>query len=181
MSKPSLVIILAEDERHQQLARRYLYKLQYRRHDIRPVALPNGRGSGVQWVLQRYATEVQKYLTRAARARTALIVAIDADTGHVDKRNHQLEQALEEAGLAVRGADSAIIHLIPKRNVETWIMCLSGEHVDELTDYSQRREVDALISAAADILFEWSRPNAVPPAHCVPSLAAAIPEVRRLE
>ena len=28
--------------------------------------------------------------------------------------------------------------LIPKRNVETWILCLTRESVDEVTDYSDR-------------------------------------------
>ncbi len=28
---------------------------------------------------------------------------------------------------------------------------------------------------------QWTRPNATPPPHCVPSLGAAIPEIRRIE
>ena len=181
MSRASLVVVLAEDERHQRLVRRYLYKLHYQSHDIRFVDLPNGRGCGAQWVLQRYVAEVKKYRTRAAGAKTALMVAIDADTGHVAERDRELRRAFEKEGLAARKPDEAVVHLIPKRNVETWILCLSGEQVDEITDYKQRRDLDALISTAAVTFFEWSRINAVQPAHRVPSLAAAIPEVRRLE
>jgi hypothetical protein len=71
--------------------------------------------------------------------------------------------------------------LIPKRNVETWVLCLGGRQVDENTDYSREGGIDELIKPAAITFFSWSRPNVTPPACCVPSLLAAIPEVRRLE
>ena len=181
MTRPSLVVVLAEDERQQRLARRYLYRLQYGHHDIRLVDLPSGRGSGVEWVLQRYAAEVQKFRSRAAKAGTALIVVIDADTFHIDQRDRQLRQALADATFEIRRDHEAIIHLIPKRNVETWILCLTGKQVDETTDYSRERDVDRLIPTAAETLFDWSRRNATLPAHCVPSLEVAVPELRRLE
>jgi len=173
--------VLAEDERHQRLVRLYLYRLGYQRHDIRLLPVSGGRGSGEQWVRERYSAEVREYRRRSARSRTALIVAIDADTDEVDRRLRQLREATERAGLAARAIGEAIVHLIPKRNVETWIWCLCGRPVDEITDYSQEVDVDGLIATAALTFFEWSRANATPPAYCVPSLAAAIPEVRRLE
>jgi hypothetical protein len=79
-----------------------------------------------------------------------------------------------------RAEDEAIVHLIPKRHIETWILCLKGERVDEETDY-RHRGVDEHIKTAASTLFNWSRPNTVPAEHCVESLGLAIPEVRRLE
>ena len=181
MSKPSLVIVLAEDERHQRLVRQYLYQLGRSRHDIRFEPLPNGRGCGEQWVHERYPKAVLSYRGRSARAGTALIVAIDADTGDVEQRFRQLRKALDQEGIGARAEGEAIVHLIPKRNVETWILCLSGRQVDEDTDYSREGGIDELIKPAAMAFFDWSRPNAAPPGHCVPSLLAAIPEVRRLE
>lgn len=180
MSKPSLVVVLAEDERHERLVRRYLYRLGHSRHDIRVEDLPSGRGCGEQWVRERYARAVKACRGRSVRAETALIVAIDADQGPVGRRLRQLREALEQAGLAARAEGETIVHLIPKRSVETWVLCLSGRDVDEDTDYSQEGDVDGLIPAAAVTFFEWSRVNAPPPAHCVPSLLSAIPEVRRL-
>jgi hypothetical protein len=115
------------------------------------------------------------------RAGTALIVAIDADTGEVDRRVRQLREGLEQAGAPARTDREAIVHLIPKRSVETWVLCLSGRQVDESTDYRQEVDVDRRIPDAARTFFDWSRENAQPPAHCVPSLRSAIPEVRRLE
>jgi hypothetical protein len=59
-------------------------------------------------------------------------------------------------------------------------MCLSGRAVDEDNDYSRERDVDGLIRPAAQTLFNWSRHHRELPNHCVPSLSAAILEVRRL-
>ena len=181
MSKPSQVVVLAEDERHQRFVRQYLYRLGRSWHDVRFDDLPAGRGCGEQWVWERYARAVKAYRRRSVRAGTAFIIAIDADRGDVDRRLRQLREALEQAGLAARTDGEAIVHLIPKRSVETWILCLSGRQVDEITDYSQEGDVDRLIPSAARTFFEWSRANTTPPAHCVPSLLSAIPEVRRLE
>jgi hypothetical protein len=143
--------------------------------------MAGGRGSGEQWVREAYAPEVKEYRRRSASLRIALVVAIDSDTDEVDRRLRQLREALEQARLSARAAAEVIVHLIPKRNVETWILCLSGSQVEEITDYSHEGNVDTLIAAAALTFFEWSRPHATPPLHCVPSLSAAIPEVRRLE
>ena len=174
-------MVLAEDERHVQLIRRYLYRLGYSSHDIRVEDLPSGRGCGEQWVRERYARAVKAFRGRAARARTALIVAIDADNSSVDRRFRQFRESLQQVGLATRTDGEAIVHLIPKWSVETWVLCLSGRHVDEDTDYKNELEVDGLIPTAAVTFFQWSCPNAATPGHCVDSLRLAIPEVRRLE
>ena len=181
MSRPSQVVVLAEDQRHQRLVRRYLSRLGHERHEIRFEPLPSARGCGEQWVRERYAQAVRAYRERSQRAKTALIVAIDADTGEVSRRVSQLREALDQRGLAARTDVEVIVHLIPKRNVETWILCLNDRSVDEITDYSGEGGIDGLIPRAAVTFFEWSRPNAAPPTHCVDSLLAAIPEVRRLD
>lgn len=189
MSNLAKVIVLAEDEQHQRLICQYLYRLpahvaggrEFQQHDIRTLIAPGGRGSAEQWVRTKYPAEVKEYRRRSARQWLALIVAIDADAGPVDQRHRQLRQALQDAGLEIRGNDEAIVHLIPKRNVETWILCLNGEQVNEVIDYSRKEGVYKLIATSAATLFQWSRPNAAVPTHCVPSLEAAIPEMRRLE
>jgi hypothetical protein len=181
MSKPSLVVVLAEDRRQQNLVFRYLAKLGHSRHDTRFEPLPAGKGAGEQWVRLHYAKNVSGYRARAAKARTALVVIIDADTGSVNERSGQLRNALTEAGSNPRRPDERICHLIPKRNIETWILCLSGRAVDELEDYHHENGIDEQIRPAARTLYEWCRPNKEPPHHCVDSLSIAIPELRRLE
>jgi hypothetical protein len=148
VARVSQVIVLVEDERHQRFVRAYLQQLSFTPHDIRLEPLPSGRGSGEAWVRTRYASAVRAYRARAARAQTALVVAIDADTGEGARRARQLEESL--------GAE--------------------GE-----TDFRHAAGVEDQIATAAETLFEWVRLNAVIPQHCLPSLRAAIPELRRLE
>jgi hypothetical protein len=108
-----------------------------------------------------------------------LVVLIDAD-GDVDRRLRQFRDALTQAGLTPRAFGERISHFIPNRNIETWILCLNGQTVDEVTDYKHERGIDEQIGPAAESFFAWSRPNSAPPAHCVPSLHAALPEARRI-
>ncbi len=174
MTDFSKIYILAEDARQQLFVRRYLYRAGYERHVIDPEVLPKGTGgAGEHWVRQRYSAAVAKYRKRAARAKTALIVVIDADTDEVSRRVRQLREAL---GTSARRDDEAIVHLIPRRNIETWILHLNGEEVDEEEDY-RRRDVDDLIPTAAASFHAWA---ALTPERCLPSLLGAIEETKRL-
>jgi hypothetical protein len=178
VARISQVIVLAEDTRHQRLIYRYLDRFSLQRV-TRFEPPPSGRGCGEQWVRERYANSVRAF--RKRHADTALIVVIDAHAGDMNRRVRQLESALSGAQLSVRIAEEKIVHLIPRRNVETWILNLKGDRVDEETDFRRAPEIDDLIDAAAQTLFEWTRPNTAIPPHCVPSLRAAIPEIKRLE
>jgi hypothetical protein len=82
--------------------------------------------------------------------------------------------------MAQRSDGETIVHLIPRKNIETWVLCLNGRLVNESDDYTRERDIDQQFQRAAVTLFEWSRPNAVPALNCAPSLLAAIPELRRL-
>jgi hypothetical protein len=179
VARVSQVVVLVEDERQQRFVRSYLKQLNYTSRDIRFEPLAGGRGSGEAWVRARYALNVKAYRARATRARTSLVVAIDADTEDVARRTRQLEDSLSAEGLSPRTIQERIIHLIPKRNIETWI--LNGNSVDEETDFRRAPGVDDQIAVAAQALFDWTRPTAVPPPHCVPSLRSVIDELRRLE
>ena len=141
--------------------------------------LPSGRGCGEQWVRERYTASVRAHRARSARAESALIVAIDADITPVNRRQRQLEEALSLSGLEERGEKEAIAHLIPKRHIETWILYLSGQSVDEDTDYHNAPGVDEMIERSSKGFFELIK--AMPAvADTIKSLALAIPEARRL-
>jgi len=168
MGRPSQVVVLVEDERQQRFVRRYLYRLGFSAHDIRFEPLPVGKGSGAQWVLDRYRGAVAAYRLRSTRAQTALAVAIDADAGSVAQRQEQFHD------LAVRAAGEEIAHFTPKWSIETWIICLSGGTVDENQSYRRVPDIDDKIPVAAATFFEWTRPNCAPPANCIPSLLTAI-------
>jgi hypothetical protein len=165
-------MVLAEDTRHRNFVRKYLKRRRYD-GEIRFENPPSGRGCGEQWVRENYARAVGAYRARSSKAKTALIVVIDADTNEVSRRVRQFKDAL---GNDPRKDDETIVHLIPKRNIETWILHLNGEQVDEETDH-HNREVDGMILTAAAVFLEWT---AQPPTDCLPSLSAAIQETQRL-
>jgi hypothetical protein len=181
LSRPSRVVVLAEDARHQQFVRKYLYRVGYERYAIEFEPPPSGRGSGEQWVRERYARTLLAYRARAKRVKTGLIVVIDADTGGIASRLQQFQDSLREGKIPARGADEPVVHLVPKRNIETWILCLTGSQVDEETDYHRHPRLDEEIASAAIAFFDGSRSNTNPPAYWIPSLLAALPEVQRLQ
>jgi hypothetical protein len=169
--------VLAEDKRHQSFVKRYLKR---RKHDgeVRLEPLPSATGgAGDKWVRERYAAAVKAYRTRAARTATALVVVIDADKLSVVRRAGQLESALKQAHMGDREAGEVIVHFIPRRHIETWILHLSGSDVDEEADYHNEKGVDDLIQSAAAAFHGWT---SQPPAKCLPSLDAALQETKRL-
>ena len=178
MIKPSQVILLVEDSRHQQFIFRYLRTAGLEPRAVRIEKSPSGAGSAEQWVRERFPIEVQAY--RARHAQTTLIVLIDADTQTVHQRRRQLDHALREAGVTLIGDTEAIARLVPKRNVETWILCLNDIVVDEGADYKRtRNDWPGLTHTAAVTLYGWRRPNKALLPSCVESLRLGIQELRK--
>ena len=172
-------VLLVEDQRHESLVRRYLERLRPGKYVFRSKKPSPGRGSGEQQVRERYAEEVRA--CRRSHARTCLIVVIDADSGTCLARENQLAERLLEMEEQPRSAGEPILHLIPKRNVETWLLCLAGHQVDEVGDYRYDPRLGReAAKAAATALYDWTRKNAPLPGHCVESLSAALPEFGRL-
>jgi hypothetical protein len=174
------VIVVLEDTRHEMLVRRYLKKKGMGEREMRIERSPSGRGNAEGWVRKTFLTEVNEY--RRRQAKTALIVVIDADNLTVQDRWRQLDQALEEGGKRrVDVEHEQIARLVPKRNVETWILCLNGHDVDEEADYKRTRDDwNDLIPQAAGTLSEWTHHEAEPPSHCVDSLRSGVKELNRL-
>ena len=175
------VVILAEDERSANLLRRYVMRaLDIGNRRIRQEISPSGRGDAKQWVLGRYPIEVRAL--RSKHPKTGLAVHLDADNETVAKRAAQLASALENAGHDVREPNEWISHAIPRRHTETWLCALMGVDVDEEEDCKGQHRLpdfDAAVPKAALALYDLTRANA--PAAPLPSLAAAVPELRQLE
>lgn len=102
MSKPSQVIVVIEDERHEMLVRRYLKRCRIGFWGMRIESAPPGEGSAEAWVRTRFVKEVSKYRNRQTRAETALLLLIDADSQTLQQRKRQLDQALRDAESANR-------------------------------------------------------------------------------
>lgn len=132
------VILVCEDVQHEVFARRFLEKIR-KGLKVRVYKSPLGRGSGEAWVRQRYALEVNALRAANYIRNRALIVMIDEDTSATAPRVMKLAQALEEGGHDPRSEDEAIVHVIPARNIETWIAYLQGQGVDEVNEYPKAK------------------------------------------
>lgn len=179
MSRESLVIVLAEDVAQQQFARRCLYLQGYTIHQLRFEKLPSGTGE--QWVRERYPNAVSAYRERASRVATAMVTVIDADTGTVAHRSAQLQSALSESAIDARRDQEKIVHLIPKRNIETWVAFLNGRDVNEVDDYKHEVKAEGLQpKSAAQAFFSRSRQPDPPANALLPSLRDGLREWARL-
>ncbi|MGA2250156.1 hypothetical protein [Terracidiphilus sp.] len=183
MARPSLVIVLVEDKRQQQLLFRYLRRIGLETHAMR-FLLPSS-GSGEHWVREQLPKELREYRRRSARAETKLIAVIDADKSTVQDRLAQLDRKLQEDGVDLIRVDTEqVARLVPKRNIETWILCLHGIAVGERDedDYKRtRNDWGDLIQPSANTLCAWSHPDTQIPEHCIPSLRHGVGELRRLD
>jgi|ERR1700690_1738836 len=178
MRKRCLVIVIVEDECQEMLVRKYLAQQGLGTREMRFRSSPSGEGSAEQWVRKTFVEEIRVYRNR--HAQTKLIVTIDADTNAIQYRFRQLDQVLIDDGRERIGAAEQIARLVPKRNVETWILCLNGQVVNEETDYKHSRDDwSELTTPAAETLFQYTRPNTQEPL-CIDSLQHGVTELKRL-
>lgn len=177
---PSLLTILCEDWRHREFVRRLVHGFGYRNHHLNVVLPAAGAGDG--HVVNQYASEVETFRQRNAHNATVLIVVIDADKNRLIDRENQLKTELTDARATPRSATESVVHLIPKRHIETWIRFLtSDESTNEDQRYKPQFQPDVkLIRRAAELFYEWTRPNASPPKQWLPSLEHALTELQRL-
>ena len=182
MNDPSRVIALVEDEHHEMLVRRYLKRCGWNEHEMRMNRSPSGRGSAEGWVRKEFPKEIKAYRRRQASAQTDLIVMIDADAHSVQERLNQLDQALTASAQQAVAEQERIARLVPKRNVETWILCLNNQpDLDENTNYTREgRNWHDLIPPAAETLSRWTKSPDKLPTHCLSSLRIGVRELRRL-
>lgn len=170
-SRIATIIILAEDLRQANFARRWLIRMGHEARSIRTRICPAGSGAGEQYVREHYPGELAEQRRRAAKHKSALVVLIDADTGPVVLRHQQLDN------LERRATGEAVAILVPRRNIETWLFFFSGEEVEEETNYKVRQLPKRAEAIAAE-QFEAGVNR--PPANWLPSLQVAATEARRI-
>ena len=180
MSNPSKVVVVLEDDRHKMFIQRYLRKHGVDTTSVRIERSPSGRGSAEKWVCQRFVKEMAAF--RRRHAKKLLIVVVDADRHTVQSRLDQLDQALRDNEDTPVTKKEEVARLVPRRNIETWILCLTEHEVDEETDYKEQpHQWTKIIPDATARLFEWGRLNSELPSNCVDSLKKGIVELRRLD
>lgn len=176
MGNSAQVVVLAEDQQHQNFAYHWLRRRGFGVSQIRLLPLPAGRGAGEQYVRENYVHQLKEQRRRAASMKCHLVVVVDADMLPVQQRHQQLDEALQQAGLAQRSTGEQVCVLIPKRNVETWIHYLVAGPVDEATDYKPKTADEC--RQASRVLAE-SHALAVVPEEYPPSLQQGWRELKQ--
>ena len=174
------VTVLVEDRALERFVREVLLLLRFQRHEMRFVMHQAGRGSAKQWVEQRYPSEVRAHRKEAHHQQIILLVGTEADEQTVADRFRYLASKLTDAGLADRNDNERIALWVPKWNVETWFLHLSGEGVDEKKDYKTKLRNPDYRAVAREFV---SRFRMSPSEHsaALPSLKVAFKETRRLD
>ena len=131
------IVLLCEDSQHEAFIRRFLRGMGWNIRELRVEKSPLASGSAEQWVREEFPNELSIYRQRKARAASALIAMIDADSKGVQDRISELENECKSKQLPFRTDDEAVAIAVPKRNIETWIYFLNGEQVNEDTAYSK--------------------------------------------
>ncbi len=101
------------------------------------IASERAHGGNVHWVLREFPRQSKACRQRSTRARTLLIVVIDADDNTIEERCRQLNNALQHDGLEPLGSSDPLAVLIPKRHIETWIRAATVGGVNENDDYKK--------------------------------------------
>lgn len=179
MSKPSRVIVLAEDRRHQNFALGTLKKAGYGLHEIYLCPLPAGRGAGEQFVRSNFPGQVQALRQRKARAETPLMVLVDADTRPTEQLRRMLAEELEGRRMDPVGPDERAGVLVPRRNIETWVVVLNGQTADESADYKSQVS-DAELQPAGRAFLDGLRSATPGPANWLPSMLESAAEARKV-
>lgn len=189
MSKPSFVYVLVEDSRQRQFIYRFLIRAGIQRHQLNIESAPSGHGSAEKWVSDNIATQASKCRARNARGNaTGMFVMIDADKHSVQERLIALDESLLRLGKEPLGVTGdPIARLVPKRNIETWILCLGitnsrWPEIDEERDYKPTKsdeEWSELIPNAAEALYKLTVTDKKPPENLIDSLRRGIDEIPR--
>lgn len=172
MSRNVNVVILCEDRQHEAFARRFLEKMGRGLRVQRVEINPKGRGSGEQFVRQRFAKELAYYRARQHRVEQALIVVIDADRYSVAQRVEQVDAAAVEGGQARRRSEERVAFFVPAWNIETWVAYLDGQSVDEENDTYPRLRRERDCQQHVERLYQMCQQGALR-APAPPSLEAA--------
>ena len=131
------IAIVVEDQMLERFLRGCLLLLGYQSREIRVERAPSGKGSGKQWVNKRFVVEVKAMRTKP-KQKLAVLVGTDVDELTISAREKQLEDALEKDGTGSRKSNERIAFWLPKWSIETWILKLAGEDVDETKTYKHQ-------------------------------------------
>ena len=135
------VYILGEDRQHLDFIRHFLVKAGVNRKRIVPAAeLPEGRGSGTQYVRENFAEAHKKY--KLYRENVLLIIVQDLDTIKISA--DRVKGSFCALVGCCTGNVGNVLFVLPRRNVETWYEWFGKQQphgiVDENLDYKSKHK-----------------------------------------
>lgn len=138
MRRASEIIVLCEDHLQEVFVRRFLKRgWHIKEPPIRVIRCSRGGsgGAGEKHVRDNYPKELKAFRTR--RVGTILIVVMDADAGTVSEHHRELEKTCSstQPPICVRQPKEAVVHVISKWHIETWLAYLDGVSVTEDQQY----------------------------------------------
>jgi hypothetical protein len=174
--KSAEIIILCEDQTHNTFARAFLKRRNFNPRAIRTLPIP-GRsgGSGEASVRRSFPNELKAI---RGRSNAMLVVLIDADTYDVAERKRQLMQECAACGVPWRGDDDHVVLIVPKRNIESWLVYLDGDEPNEESSEWKRKK-EGLAKPGAKALDEMCHVAQRLREPAPPSLEEACDEWRR--
>lgn len=180
----SRIILLCEDDAQRRLALAYMNRAGIRTgHVVDPlVASERCQGGNVDWVLREFPRQLHACRQRQHKAKTLIVVLVDADESTVEERRRQLEDGLDQPGYEKLAPGDPAALLIPRRHIETWLCSLLHMTVSEEENCKGRKKKweKEDFRRAADTAYEWARENATPGPTCVSSLRTAFPAWRKI-
>jgi hypothetical protein len=154
--KSADVIILCEDQAHNTFARAFLKRRNFNPKRVRTLPIPGRNGGSGEAYVRRNFPDQLKAIRK--RANAMLVVLVDADTKSVEERKQELMTECERNGVPERGDGEHVVLIVPKRNVETWLVYLTGGEVDEETSEWKKKK-DDLAKPAGNALDEMCHVN----------------------
>lgn len=138
------IVAVVEDRQLERFVRRAFEAFGFDRNNVRVLEdyPKTGKGSGKEYVRDKYRQEIVTF-RRKSRENIALVLGTEADEQTVEQRAQALDTHLAAAGASARLPDERVVYWIPRWHVETWGLHLTGNSVDEDTDYHNRgRSID---------------------------------------
>ena len=171
------IVLLCEDQCHDTFIRRFLRKRNIKGREIVTAPLPQGEQSGEKWVRSRYPDELKAI---RSRAKSFLVVVIDADTHTTHDRRAALRRACEDRDIPPERADEPVAIIVPRRNIETWLEYLDGQRVDEHQRYP-KRFTSKDVRRLAESLYRLCHVEQRLPDTAPPSLSESCSEYAKLK
>lgn len=176
------VTLICEDKQQSTFAREYLRLCGFDTNlkKMKLVISPIGRGSGEQFVRERFVSEIDSFRSKMSYSSSGMVLIFMLDADKIDVHQHlqAFDNLLEAQKMDKRHQFEKIAIIIPKRNIETWIHYLQGHSVNESDAYTKlrrQRECKPLVKHLKEQICPLPLPENAPP-----SLFLACEELNRI-